>query len=253
MIAHVLARLSCCVAGCLFTAALVQAQLAIPTGGAFSLNGGALDLAGTDLQVAGAFSIGAGDLANVRNVSIAAGGNVDGGSGRITLFGDWSDLGAFLPASGAVNFVDGGASPANISGSTSFYDASFVSASGKSYSFAVGSTQTVAHLLTILGTPALAIQFRSSAAGQVAFIDLSASGAQNIQFVGVSDVHATGQHLAPNESNDGGSGNALGWFGSAGGGAGVVATPTLTMWGLLLLALLLIGGNFRRGLPRRAD
>ncbi|HSN00126.1 MAG TPA: hypothetical protein VLS52_03840, partial [Rudaea sp.] len=69
-------------------------------------------------------------------------------------------------------------------------------------------------------------------------INLLPGGSQNIQYVGVSDVHATGQHLAANQTNDGGTGNATGWFGSAIAG-NTVPTPALSWIGLFLLALLL--------------
>jgi hypothetical protein len=68
---------------------------------------------------------------------------------------------------------------------------------------------------------------------------LLAGGTQNIQYVGVSDVHATGQHLAINQTNDGGTGNATGWFGTAIAG-NTVPTPTLSWFGSFLLALLLV-------------
>jgi hypothetical protein len=57
-------------------------------------------------------------------------------------------------------------------------------------------------------------------------------------------VHATGQHLAANQTNDGGSGNAKGWFGSAAAG-NTVPTPAFSGIGLLLLALLLVGFSAR--------
>jgi hypothetical protein len=144
----------------------------------------------------------------------------------------------FTAGNGSVNFIDGGIAQSNISGNSTFDNVSFVSATGKNYVFAVGTTQSISGLLTILGTSTQGIQFRSSTAGQVANIDLLAGGTHSIQYVGVSDVHATGQHLAPNLTNDGGTGNAVGWFGAA-AAANTVPTPTLSWIGLLLLALLM--------------
>jgi hypothetical protein len=217
----------------------VFAQVIVPSGAAFSLGGGSLDLGNTSLQVGGSFAVGSGNVQNVDSVSILAGGTLNGDSGTLTLFGDWSNAGTFAAGSSTVNFIDGVAQ-ANISGNSTFNNASFVSANGKNYVFAVGTTQSVSGLLTILGTSAQGIQFRSSTAGQVANIDLLPGGTQNIQYVGVSDVHATGQHLAANQTNDGGSGNAKGWFGSAAAG-NTVPTPAFSGIGLLLLALLLVG------------
>ncbi len=220
-------------------AAPAIAQVVVPTGAAFSLGGGSIDLGNTSLQVGGSFAVGGGSVQNADSVSILSGGNLDGGSGALTLFGDWSNAGIFSGGTGTVNFVDGGITQSNVSGNSTFDNVSFVSANGKNYVFAVGSTQSVSGLLTIQGSAAQGIQFKSAAAGQVANINLLAGGSQNIQYVGVSDVHATGQHLAANQTNDGGTGNATGWFGSA--ASNTVPTPALPGFGLLLLALLIAG------------
>jgi hypothetical protein len=49
-------------------------------------------------------------------------------------------------------------------------------------------------------------------------------------------VHATGQHLAAGKTNDGGTGNALGWFGAL-VSAAVRPAPALSLPALCLLAL----------------
>lgn len=215
-----------------------QAQVAVPAGASFALNGGNIDLANTNLQVGGTFTVGSGSVQNIDSVSILSGGTLDGGSGTLTVFGDWANAGTFTAGTGSVNFVDGSVAQSNIGGNSTFYNASFVSATGKNYVFAVGTTQNISNLLTITGTAALPIQFRSSATGQVANIDLLPGGSQNIVHVGVSDVHATGQHLAANQTNEGGTGNATGWF-MSGAGGNAVPTPTLSGIGASLLALLL--------------
>jgi hypothetical protein len=203
-----------------------------------------LDLACTDLVVGGNFQVATGTLQNVRNITIQGGGTLDGGSGLIQLGGNWTDNGSFIAGTGEVDFHDacGGAS-ASISGSSTFYRASFVSAIGKSYTFAVGATQKILSLLQILGTAPNPIQFKSSTPGQVAFINLIASGTQNIQHVGVTDVWATGQCLAPGQTNEGGGGNAKNWFVCSSGDGGDNTTPTqipaLDAEGLLALAALL--------------
>ena len=222
-----------------------QADVFVPTGGAFALNGGTLDLGSTDLKVDGSMSLAAGAVTGARNVTIDAGGTLDGGSGAITLFGNWSDSGTFSAGSGSVNFVDGATASSTVSGNTTFHNLAFVSSSGKTYAFAAGSTQTIGGLLTILGSAARGIQFTSTTPGAAAFIDLLPAGSQNIAFVGVSNVHATGQHLAANQTNDGGSGDASGWFGAAGGGAAVVDTPALSLLGSLLLLLSLLAAALR--------
>jgi hypothetical protein len=226
------------------------AQFTVPTGSTVNLNGGSLNLAGTSLSVTGNFSTGSGGVDGASDIDIVAPGVLDGGSGHVSLFGSWSDAGTFDAASGTVFFIDGASASANVSGNSTFNNASFVSNTGKSYVFAVGTTQTVESALTIAGTAAAAIQFKSSTAGQVANIDLLGGGTQSISFVGVSDVHATGQHLAPTLSNDGGTGNAIGWFGNGiPPGTTAAPIPTLSDSLLLLMGLLVIGfglHNFRR-------
>jgi hypothetical protein len=256
MFARIVNRTGCLVVVSFFALGLAQAQVMVPAGASIALNGGTLDPAGSDVQVAGTLALGAGNLQNAKNVSISSGGNIAGGSGSLSLFGDWSNLGSFTAGTSIVNFVDGSTTLANVSGSTAFDNASFVSNDGKTYAFAVGSTQSISGTLTILGTPAQGIQFKSAAAGQVANINLAPTGSQNIQYVGVSDVHATGQHLAPTLTNDGGSGNALGWFGNGTGGNGngnPAPTPMLSSLILLLLTLLIAASAFlfRRNFPTR--
>src|SRR5262249_55401470 len=126
----------------------------------------------------------------------------------IQVGGNWTNNGSFAANAGEVDFRDVcGPSPATVSGNTTFFKASFVSGSGKNYVFQVGSTQTILSLLEITGTAANPIQFRSSTPGKVANINLVAGGTQQIQHVGVTDVWATGQHLAPTLTNEGGGGN----------------------------------------------
>lgn len=236
-----LARIASGVLACFLFASAALAQFVVPSGAAVQLNGAALDLAGTALQVGGTFGVGSGSIVNATDILIANTGLLNGGSGTITLSGNWSNLGGFVGGTSSVFFVDGPPASA-VSGNSTFHNASFVSTNGKSYVFAVGSTQSINGLLTILGTAAQGIQFKSSTAGQVAFIDLLPGGSQNIDFVGVSNVHAIGQHLAPTKTNDGGTGDAVGWFGSSGGGGGAVRpTPALSPTSLFLLALMLIG------------
>ena len=203
-----------------------------------ALGGGSLDLAGADAQIGGLLSLGGGQLNNVGSIGILAGGTLDAGSGVLTLSGDWSNAGTFLAGSGSVDFVDGGAQSL-ISGNTTFANLSFISAVGKNYLFTVGTTQTISGLLTILGAAGQPIQFRSTAAGQVANINLLGGGAQNIAHVGVSDVHATGQHLAPTLTNEGGTGNATGWF-AAIIVQNAVPAATLSLPGMLLFAFALL-------------
>ncbi|MBN8887626.1 MAG: hypothetical protein J0I77_18015 [Rudaea sp.] len=230
----------------LCAASTASAQVVVPAGGSLALGGGSLNLSGSSLQISGLLSLAGGSLANVANLIIGAGGTLDAGSGQITVKGDWSNSGNFLAGSSSVNFVDGVAS-SQILGNTGFANVSFLSATGKSYLFAAGTTQTIAGLLTIGGVAGLPIQFRSTAAGQAANINLLSGGSQSITHVGVSDVHAVGQQLAPNQTNEGGSGNATGWFAAVINNTAIPANA-LSPLGMLLFGLAMLAGA---GLARR--
>jgi len=231
---------------------VAAADYNVPANATVSLNGGVLDLGCTDLLVAGTLQLGSGQVLNARNVTLQPGGVLDAGSGTIQLGGDWSDSGSFVGGSGTVRFLDLCAiASATIAGSTSFANARFVSSIGKNYVFGAGSVQSISGVLEITGTATNPIQFRSSSAGQVAFINLAASGTQQIVHVGVTDVWATGQFLAPGQQNEGGGGNAKRWFGSPTPPTGeVIPVPALSklMQGVLagLLALAAAAGLRRR-------
>jgi hypothetical protein len=249
------------VAGVLFATGIAlgvalpaHADLLVPANSTFSLGTGGLDLACTDLIVAGTLQVNGGAITNVRNVTIQAGGVIDGGTGSIALGGNWSSDGILLGGTGRVQFRDiCSLASATITGNTTFSTASFVSAIGKVYAFAIGSTQTVSSLLEISGTAGQPIQFRSSAAGQIANLNLLNSGTQQIQHVGVTDVWATGQWLAPVLTNEGGAGNASRWFGTPAAASRPI--PALSASVLIALAALLaLIGAFRlRRRSARAD
>ena len=258
---HMAARAAIVVWTCLL-AAVARADLIVPANSQTDLNSGIVDLSCTDVVVAGTLNVSAGALKNVRNLTIQSGGIINGGSGAIEVNGNWSNGGSFVAGTSAVNFRElCGAGPATIGGNTTFFAVSFVSAVGKTYTFAVGSTQTITSLLEIAGTQANPIQFKSSSSGQVAFINLLTGGKQQIQHVGVTDVWATGQWLAPFEHNEGGGGNAHRWFGTPNGGGATAAAapiPTLDRGALAALALLLAAvgiwtGGRRRSIPAREE
>ena len=232
-----------------------HADLIVASGGQYTTGGGQTDLACTDVVVGGTLVVASGALVNVRHVTIQPGGVIDGGSGVIQVGGNWTNGGTFTAATSTVRFVDVcSVATANVVGNTTFFNARFLSAAGKNYVFQVGTTQTVGGLLEILGTTANPIQFRSSAPSQVANIDLRPAGTQSIQHVGVTDVWATGQHLAAGQTNEGGGGNAFNWFDSP--IVSEIPIPALGQFALLALAALLGVLAFadlrRRRQPRRS-
>lgn len=230
---------------CLLLSTNAYSAITVPAGGSLSLAGGAMDLGCTDMTVAGNLQLGSAPVTNVRNVTIQAGtppdGTLDGGSGSITLAGNWSNSGTFIPGTSSVLFVDnpGCATSSTLGGDTTFYNLSLVSNLGKTYTFPPGTTQTTLRALTIQGTLATPIQVISGVPGSSGYIDLAAGGTQNISHVGVSDNWATGQPLAPLLTNEGGTGNAHGWFGIPLNLN--IPIPALGAGGIGLLALILAG------------
>ena len=228
---------------CLLFATGAYGSMTVPAGGAISLASGALDLGCTDISIAGNLQVGSARITTARDVTIQAGttpdGTLDGGSGSITLAGNWSNSGAFIPGTSSVFFVDnpGGAASSTLSGNTTFYNLSLVSGLGKIYTFTAGTTQTILQTLAIQGTLAHPIQVASGVPGVQGFINLAPGGTQNISHVGVSDNWATGQPLAPSLTSEGGTGNSRGWFGIALN----TPVPVLGAGGMALLALILAG------------
>jgi hypothetical protein len=192
---------------------VATAAMNLPSGSGLNLGGGQLSLGGTSLTVAGTFDLADGNLTGVSNLSTLAGGLLTAGSGLIELSGDWLMQGIFLPGNGTVRVIDSVSGVTNLRGSNTFTALNLTSTLGKHIVLEPGSVQTVSQLLTISGTAALPIQIERVPIGPAAEVNLLPGGAQSIIHVGVSNVHATGQPLAPLQSNEGGSGNAFGWFG----------------------------------------
>jgi hypothetical protein len=232
------------------SASVVHADLVVPAGAQYSLSTGNVDLACTDIVVAGTLHLGAGTAVNVRNVAIQPGGLIDGGSGSLSLGGNWTNAGSFTSGTSTVAFRDiCSVTTATLSGSNTFFSASFVSTTGKSYVLAAEQAQAVNSVLEIAGTSAQPIQLRSSAAHSVASLNLQTGGTQLIQHVGITDVWATGQWLAPGLVNEGGGGNASRWFGTVGSSTPI---PTLAdSWLIALMAMLAAVGGSRLYAGRR--
>ena len=235
-------RVAASFAGAILAFAMVgaHADYRIAANSTTTLGAGALNLSCTDLVVAGTLNLGSGAILNARNVSVQPGGTVQGGSGFIALSGDWttSATGQFIAGTSDVRFDDTcGTGSSLISGNTTFYSARFISTTGKSFIFATNTTQTIEQYFEFRGTATSPTQFRSSASGQVANINLRPNATQAVTHVGVTDVWATGLWLAPYLSNEGGGGNARRWFGVP--DETVTAIPVGNNLTLLALAALL--------------
>lgn len=226
-------------------ASCAWADLVVPVGASIQLNGGTLALGDSSLDLGGTLDLGSGASIGITNLSTLPGSLLAAGSGLIELSGDWSVQGTFNAGSGAVNFVDALAGVSNLYGSNTFHTLSLVSAIGKHVVVEPASIQRIAQQLVIQGTAALPIQIERLPVGDVAQFNLLPAGSQLISHVGVSNVHATGQPLAPDLTNEGGSGNAFGWFGTLLlPPLPVPATSTLSL--LILFGVMLLAARFAR-------
>ncbi|AKS41244.1 hypothetical protein [Wenzhouxiangella marina] len=216
---------------CLAQAGL--ASITVGSGGSISLGSGALDLGGGDLVVDGQFNLEAATVTEAGNVVIN--GSFDGGGGSMLLRGDWINNGLFNAQTSQISMIEASGGSNALVGDSIFYGLSLTSPVGGAFVLQSGSVQQIVNSLTILGASGQPVQIESSNPPQIAEMVLQAGGSQNIAFVGVSNVHATGEPLAPDETNQGGSGNDFGWFGS--GLFELIPVPTLTIPGLLLMML----------------
>jgi hypothetical protein len=80
----------------------LRADVVVPANGVISLNDGGLELACTDLIVAGTLHVGSAPVTNVRNLQIQPGGVVDATTGTISLGGSFTNQGSFAPGSGGL-------------------------------------------------------------------------------------------------------------------------------------------------------
>lgn len=171
--------LGCALVGLLLLplAQAAMAQVTVPPGSSLSIPiGGALNLGCLDLNVQGNASVGAGQI-SVSTLNIAATGVVQGGSGTITVGGNWINLGTFVAGNGTVILTHGcGIDPVQLIGNTIFNHLTLMSTTGGTFVIPAGHDTTVNGTLTLQGLPASPIQIVSSSA-LTAFITLSA-GAQ---------------------------------------------------------------------------
>ena len=131
-----------------------MADVEIPAGGVMTLTSGGLDLACTDLIVAGRLQADAAVVNNVRHVVILPGGEIDGGTSTIRVSGNWTNHGVFVPDASTVIMTDGcGVDPATVSGDTTFFNLTFRSDTGKTWVLEPGSVQRVLGMYSLLGDP----------------------------------------------------------------------------------------------------
>ncbi len=224
---------ACLCAALLATAGAAHAQssLDVPAGASQTLAGGSMDMACGDVSVEGTLDLVGGTLTGVRHLRVAAGGQLILGAGSITLAGNWANAGTLSADTGSVNFVDDAAcaTQSTVSGNSTFHALTITSANNKLYQFAAGSTQTVQHALTLSG-----VQIQSTTANSPATIHLLKGGTQNLAALSVQDMAATGQWLAPDQTNLLVGGRVSRWFAGSADLRPVSASSTLSLLGMAL-------------------
>ena len=219
-----------------FTTVASAAQLTVGAGSSVDLGTGSLDLGCADLVVAGTLTAGTHGVAQARDVTIDPSGVLSGESATLEVTGDWGNAGAFNAGTSTVQLVDGcGLSSAVITGDSTFYELAMTTSTGKLYSFAAGSTQTVTQSLSIVGAAGNLLAIRSTVDGEAAFIDLQ--GSASTDYVDVKDNHAIG-NVIPLGATSVNSGNTLKWW--------VFPIPALPVAGvaLLIVGLMWAGSHF---------
>ncbi|MET4576479.1 hypothetical protein [Ottowia thiooxydans] len=216
-----------------------------PADGPVSFAGFTMDLDCDDLVVNGTLDINGATFQKVGNVIIGPGGSLTATGANIEMTHSWQNNGSFSGAGSSVTASNACANTSSsFSGNTTFHNFTATS-SGLTLSFAGGTEQQVAGLLTLNN---VTLQGQ----GATTFLSLLPGGTQNITTVGVANVNASrGQRLAPTQTNQIGQGYAPNWFSNASSlVSGIAPVPTSSTVGLGLMALLLSGTAF---LKRRAQ
>ena len=211
----------------LYAGAVLPAGITVDDGASLNIEndiGVSVDLGCDDLVVNGTVSLGAATLSSVENVNIGSTGTLNGNTGTIEMSGDWTKhaSGTFNPGTSSVEVSDGcGHGASNFSGSTSFYNLSVATATGRTWLLEAGSVQSIANALSLTGAPGnlLAIRSTDHATPNPGHIDLAAAGSQFVDYVDVQDNFADGppgQWMAPGYPSDYhsvDSGGLSRWFG----------------------------------------
>ncbi len=210
----------------------VAEGISVGSASSLSLGSGTLGLGCGDLEVAGTFNADSGTVNEVRDLTIAGGGTLNGGSGVLNVTQNWSNSGTFAAGTSTVNLVDGCAtSHASISGSSTFATLSVATASGKRLQLEAGSTQTVNTGLSLTGGAGNHLAIRSSSPGSEATLDVL--GTASADFVDVEDIHLTTTPIEVDGTSILGS-NTTGWSFLG------LAVPSLSLLAAAFLALSLI-------------
>ena len=184
---------------------------------------------------------------NSRHDTIDPGGVINGNAATFEVTGDWTNNGTFNPGTSTVTFMDGCATgDATVSGDTTFYNLDWTTVVGRTMYFEAGATQTILNFLNVYGTSTGVLFIRSTVPGALAFTTLL--GDHFVQYVDVEDNHANANIIGPAPAPEFDSIKGPmsdGWFIPG------VPIPTLSVWGMLLFALLIMGVTWRSLRPTR--
>ncbi len=177
----------------------LAAQVAVPLGNTMNVPGVGMNLACADLKVDGTLNAGSAQINQTASMMIGATGQVLAGSATITIAGNWNNLGLFSAGSSTVVLGDGcPGSSAQLTGSTTFFNLTVVSAKGKTFNFPPGAQITVLGTLTLQGVPGAPVHI-ATLPGQAATITL-APGATLVQSnaeIGPTVQITSGGHSIP--------------------------------------------------------
>ena len=236
----------------LMAAKAQAAGLNIGNGAAVDFGNALVDLGCGDLIVDGNANTNAANISSLGNLTVAVGGTLTVGSGRIALGGDFANASTFTPGTGQVLIGDACSSGiSHIAGANAFYDLTIASGAGKQIVFAAGLLQSVAHAFTLQGTAGNLLRVTSSMTGTKARLAIAAGAEQTVAYVDARDNDASGgSTIAPGAASsyrsvDGGG--LVNWFGSlVGTHGGAAPAPALGTWAALLLAVLLATFAWKR-------
>ncbi len=139
--------------------------------GNLSVESGTLNLSNKALNVDG-------------NVLIDISGSLYATSSTITVKGNWTNYGTFLPDTSTI--ILNGANQA-IYGNNTFYNLTKTVTSADTLYFEAGKTQTIFDNLTLQGTSGNLLSLRSTQDGQYWYIDPRGTG--NVSFANISDLY----------------------------------------------------------------
>jgi hypothetical protein len=127
--------------------------MVIPPGSVVYIPGVGVNLSCSDLIVQGTLALGSAHLQGADTVNIGTGGALNGGTGTITLNGNWSNGGQFSAHQSNVVVGDACANPiSTFTGNTTFFNLTLTSTTGKAFVVPPGTVLTVLGTLSIQGT-----------------------------------------------------------------------------------------------------